>query len=164
MNRRSPSRLPRWHEWSIHAGFAVLLLTGLAWLGLDKWVRVAGEFGPEHHPAQHLLLIVHGVAAYLFLLAAGALIPVHVKLGWSTRRNLLSGLALASVLGLLALTALGLYYVADEALRGWTSLVHWLIGIVAVAALAIHVIRGLRSFTPPPKACPRRRGRRTPDG
>lgn len=162
--KRRTTRLPRWHEWSIYAGFAALLGSGLAWLVFDKWVRVAGEFGPEHHRAQHMVLIAHGVAAYLFLLLAGALIPVHVKFGWTTKKNLVSGLALAAILGLLGLTALGLYYIADEDVRAWSSLVHWVVGIASTAALLVHVVQGLRGATPRPVTSPPRRGRPTPAG
>ena len=42
----------------MYVGFGVLLITGLTWLLLDKFVVVAGEFGPEHHPAEHITLIV----------------------------------------------------------------------------------------------------------
>jgi hypothetical protein len=164
MSARRPTRLPRWHEWAIYLGFAALLVTGLAWLGLDRWVRVAGDFGPEHHPAQNWMLIVHGTAAYLFLLVAGALIPVHVKVGWSIDKNRTTGVTLASILGLLAVTALGLYYLGDDAARSWSSLAHWVIGIVALPALVIHVIAGRRGATPQRATSLRRRGRPKPAG
>ncbi|MEO7564756.1 MAG: hypothetical protein ABIR63_03265, partial [Sphingomicrobium sp.] len=87
MSKRRPSRLPRWQEFAIYSGFGMLLATGLAWLALDSWVRIAGEFGPEPHPVQRWMLIVHGVGAYSFLALAGMLIPVHIPLGWRQGRN-----------------------------------------------------------------------------
>jgi hypothetical protein len=159
MKARRPAQLPRWHEWSIYLLFGALLISGLGWLVLDKWVRVAGEFGPEHHPAQHQLIIVHGIVAYLFLLSAGALIPVHVKGGWAIGRNRVTGIALASVLGITALTALALYYVGGEEARSLSSLLHWVIGLLAFPALAIHIIRGLALATPRQAASRRRQGR-----
>ena len=164
MTARRPTRLPRWHEWAVYSAFGALLLTGLAWLCFDKWVRVAGEFGPEHHPAEHVMLIVHGAAAYVFLIVAGALIPVHVKLGWSIGRNRVSGVTLAAILGVLALTALGLYYFGGDTARGWSSISHWTIGTAALPALVIHVIRGRRGATPRRAKSPPRRGRRRPAG
>ena len=149
--RRRPTRLPRWHEWAIYIAFGLLLLTGIAWLVLDQWVRVAGEFGPEHHPAEHAALIVHGIAAYLFLLAAGALVPVHVKLGWSIGRNKVSGVTLAGLLGLLALSALGLYYLGGEDARGLASIAHWTTGLVALPALIVHALRGRRDPSRKPR-------------
>jgi hypothetical protein len=158
MTQRRPTKLPRWHEWSIYLTFGLLVVTGVAWLILDRWVRIEGEFGPEHHPAEHIMLIFHGFAAYALLIVAGALIPVHIKLGWSIRHNLKSGIAVGAALVILSFTALSLYYFSGEGLRGLTSIGHWLVGIAAVPVLAIHVIRG-RAVTRPPARSPLRRGR-----
>lgn len=141
MSARRPTRLPRWQERAVYLSFGLLLATGLAWLVLDHWVRVAGEFGPEHHPAEHWMLIFHAVGAYAFLVIVGAMIPVHIPLGWNQRRNRLSGVTLVGILALLGLTALGLYYIGEDTLRASTSLVHWVVGIVAVPGLLLHVTR-----------------------
>jgi hypothetical protein len=141
---RRPGRLPRWQEWSVYVSFGLLAVTGIAWLLLDWFVRVEGEFGPEHHPAERWALITHGVAAYAFLIVAGAMIPVHVTLGWNTRRNIKTGLTLAGTLLLLAGTALGLYYFGGEASRNWVSVVHWGVGLAAVPVLALHALIGRR--------------------
>lgn len=143
--RRRPGRLPRWQEWSVYVSFCVLIATGVAWLLLDSFVRVAGEFGAERHPAEHWALIAHGIAAYAFLIVAGAMIPVHITLGWNTGRNLKTGLTLAGTLVLLAVTALGLYYLGDEVGRSWVSAVHWSIGLASVPVLLIHALRGRRA-------------------
>ena len=142
---RRPGRLPRWQEWSVYVSFGLLFATGTAWLLLDGFVRVNGDFGPEHHPAEHMALIAHGVTAYAFLIVAGAMIPVHVILGWNTRRNLKSGLTLAATLLFLAGTALGLYYLGDEGSRAWVSVGHWGVGLAALPLLAIHALLGRRS-------------------
>lgn len=164
MTKRRPTKLPRWHEWSIYLTFGVLFATGVAWLVLDRWVRIEGEFGPEHHPAEHVMLIVHGIAAYALLLVAGALIPVHIKLGWSIRRNLKSGIAVGTALLALSLTGLGLYYLSAEGVRGSASLGHWLVGIAALPILVIHVFRGRSGTTPPRAGSPRHRDRLRRDG
>lgn len=142
--RRRPGRLPRWQEWSVYVSFALLVATGIAWLLLDWFVRVAGEFGPEHHPAQQWTLIAHGAIAYAFLIVAGAMIPVHITVGWNTRRNLKTGLTLAGVLLLLAVSGLGLYYYSDEIGRHWMSIVHWSLGLAAALILLIHALHGRR--------------------
>jgi hypothetical protein len=72
----------------------------------------------------------------------GAMIPVHVKSGWAQRRNLKSGLLLGISCIIAALTALGLYYLGDEAVRPLTSIAHWLVGLVIIPVLLIHAIRG----------------------
>lgn len=140
-NGRSPNRLPRWQEWSIYLGFGLLFSSGVIWLLLEWFVRVTGEFGPEHHPGQHWSLIVHGIAAYFFMATIGSLIPVHIKLGWVLGGHRWSGSALAGTLLLLSLTALGLYYASDELLRNWTSVIHWSLGLLSLLAIVLHVLR-----------------------
>lgn len=144
MSSRRPSRLPLWHEWAVYVSLGLLIASGIGWLVLDQWVRITGEFGPEHHPAEHWTLIAHGIGAYFFLVVAGALIPVHVQLGWRMGRNRTTGTTLAGVCLTLALTALGLYYFGDEVARHWVSIVHWAIGLVALPLLLIHAITGRR--------------------
>lgn len=142
--RARPTRLPRWQEVAVYVTLGALILSGLAWLALDQWVRINGEFGQEHHPAEHGALVVHGVVAYGFLIVAGAMIPVHIKLGWSLGRNKASGLSLAIGCMIGALTALALYYLGDERGRSVVSLVHWLVGLLVIPALLIHASRGRR--------------------
>lgn len=140
MSRRRPGRLPRWQEWAVYIGFALLLATGIAWLLLDKFVRVAGDFGPVPHPAEHLALVVHGIAAYGFLIVAGAMIPVHIRVGWNTRRNLKSGIGVVALLLFLTVSALSLYYVGNDAILSRVGLIHWLVGLIALPVLVIHVL------------------------
>ena len=142
MTKRRPGRLPTWQEWSVYLSFGLLLATGVAWLLLDNFVQVAGEFGPEHHPAEHILLIVHGVVAYGFLIVGGAMLPVHITLAWNTRRNYKSGVAFVAMLLMLAATALGLYYLGDDALRHRVSIIHWAAGLIALPLLLFHALKG----------------------
>ena len=141
---RRPTRLPTWQEYSVYVTLGALVVTGLLWLALDQCVRTKTEFGPEHHPAQKWTLIAHGVAAYLFLVVGGAMIPVHVKLGWHLGRNRQSGLLLGMTAILHALSGVGLYYLGEETSRAAVSLMHWVVGVVIVPALVIHAVRGLR--------------------
>lgn len=152
MTRRQRGRMPPWQEQAVYLCFGLLLATGAAWLLLDKLVRIAGEFGPEHHPAQQIALIAHGIAAYGFLIVLGTLLPVHITAGWNGKRNRKSGASVLGTLLLLGATALGLYYLGDDRLRASAGFVHWSVGLVATPLLAIHALRGRRST-------PRVRGR-----
>ena len=139
---RRPMNLPRWQELAVYISAAALLLTGVAWLVLDAWVRTKGEFGPEHHPAEHWVLIAHAIGAYAFLVVLGTILPVHIPLGWRQRRNRVTGITVLTLSAILSLTALGLYYVGGDIARSWTSLTHWTVGLSAVPMLLIHVTRG----------------------
>ena len=161
MTKRRPTNLPRWQELAVYLSFGLLLVTGIAWLIFDTWVRVQGDFGPEHHPAEHWMLIVHAIGAYGFLVILGAMIPVHIPLGWHQRHNLRSGIGLLTICGVLGLTALGLYYIGDDATRSWASFVHWTVGLLALPALLIHIFRRViqpRAGSPRPRDPPTRAG------
>jgi thiosulfate reductase cytochrome b subunit len=149
--KRPPSfalRLPRWHEWLIYAAAALLFATGIAWLMLDRFGKVDGEFGPEPSPALPWLLVVHGAAAYGFAIVAAMLIPVHMRLGWSAGRNRRSGLLLAGISLFLVLTGLALYYSTAEGVRSTASLTHWAVGLLVPALIILHLVRGKQSRPP----------------
>ncbi|HET7577349.1 MAG TPA: hypothetical protein VFK19_12415 [Sphingomicrobium sp.] len=134
--------LPRWHEWLVYLTAGLLTLTGVAWLILDRFGKIEGEFGPEQNPILPWLLMAHGVLAYSFLVVAAMLLPVHVRLGWNAGRNRNSGLLLISIGFVLAVSGLGLYYLSAEGVRAFTSTAHWLIGLVLPIGLIVHVLRG----------------------
>ncbi len=137
--------LPKWHEWLLYLSVALLTLTGLAWLLVDRFGKVEGEFGPEQSPALPWLLSGHGALAYVFIVAAAMLVPVHMRLGWNASRNRASGLVLVGTGLFLALTGLLLYYAAAEGLRGWSSTLHWVVGIALPIALIVHLVLGKAS-------------------
>lgn len=144
MRRAKPKNGPKlrpWQEAGVYGVFGLLAATGVAWLLLHHFGQVEGEFGPTVNPAEHPLIVVHGVLSFGFLLLGGIILEGHVPAAWSKRRNLYTGVGLLVALGLAALTALGLYYLADDRLRGWTSLAHWTVGLAALAVLAPHAIR-----------------------
>jgi hypothetical protein len=135
-------RLQRWHEWLVYGSTALLTLTGIAWLLLDRFGKVEAEFGPEPNPALPWLLMAHGIAAYAFVIIAAMLIPVHMRLGWNSGRNRSSGLWLVSFGLFLLLTGLGLYYATQEGLCSATSLAHWIAGLALPLLIVIHLVRG----------------------
>lgn len=138
-------RLPRWHEWLTYAAATILVISGAAWLLLDRFGKVEGDFGPEPNRALPWLLLVHGAAAYAFTIVAAMLVPVHMRLGWISGRNRPSGLVLIGFSSFLLLSGLGLYYSTAEALRSIVSLAHWLIGFALPVPIIIHLVRGKAS-------------------
>ena len=138
-------QLPRWHEWLIYGGCTLLVLSGVAWLLLDRYGKVAGEFGAEPNPALPWLLLVHGTVAYAFTVTAAMLIPVHMRLGWNAGRNRPTGLLLIAISTFLILTGLGLYYSTGEQTRVIMSTMHWVVGLAMPVTIILHLLRGKRS-------------------
>jgi hypothetical protein len=121
----------------------VLFASGAAWLLVDP-ARAPFEPGGAASTVP-LLLAVHGGAAMVMLVLLGALLPLHVRIGWRNRTNRAGG-AIALVLGgLLVGTAFGLYYVGAETLRGWISDAHIVLGLGAPLLVLVHVVLGKRA-------------------
>lgn len=135
-------RLSRWHEWLIYAATTLLFVTGGAWLLLDRFGKVQGEFGPEPSPALPWMLLIHGTAAYAFTIIAAMLVPVHMRLGWKSGRNRPSGLLLVVISLFLLLSGLTLYYSTADTLRSAASLSHWVIGLATPLLILVHLLRG----------------------
>jgi cation transport ATPase len=117
---------------------AVLFVTGAAWVAVDRAVW------PE---TATYLLRLHGGAAMAMLVLLGALLPLHVRVGWRRRRNRGSGALMLAANAILVATAFGLYYEGSDALRHWTSELHIALGFALPLAVVGHVLRGRRGRT-----------------
>ena len=127
-------RLEPWLRWLVYATVGVLFMSGLAW-----WWLEAGA------GARVWLIALHGFSAMLLLLLLGAVAVLHVRESWRRRRNRTSGTVVAIAMGLLVITACGLYYFGSDVLRSWTSGLHLLVGVALPVLLAVHIVAGVRS-------------------
>ncbi len=127
-------RLEPWLRRLVYTTLGLLLVSGLAW-----WWLEAGAV------ARVWLIALHGIGAMLFLLLLGSVAVVHVRESWRRRRNRLSGTVVASAMGVLVFTAMGLYYLGSDLIRGYASDLHLLLGIAAPILVLIHVAAGIRS-------------------
>lgn len=131
--------LSRRQELWLYGLGGVLALTGAGWLLCHYWLR---EPGPAPHPLEVWWLRAHGAAMIGFLIVFGTLLPGHVVRGWRHGMNRNSGIPVVTAAVVLMLTGYGLYYVVDDDLRGWVSIVHWAVGLAAVGAVTVHAMLG----------------------
>jgi hypothetical protein len=106
-----------------------------------SWYLLAHEFKITPIAVEnHSILMTYGVAAYFLVLLFGAVIPTHIKAGWKNRRNRVSGGFMLTVMSLLLISGLFLYY-SDETreLALWT---HWIVGGALLALFPFHFIAG----------------------
>jgi len=146
-------RLPRWARAWVYVGGTVCAASGGVWLLLHHFGRHEGAFGLEASPLEHPSLVVHGLCGLLLLWVLGLVWMPHVRRGWHRPRHRPVGGTMAALMLWLAASAGGLYYLADERLRGWVGIGHWALGLVAVAWLPLHIWHGRRAI---------RRARRDP--
>ena len=128
--------------------FSVLLVTGVAWLPVDRLKNTGGaDLWSALAP---VLLMAHGGAAMLALLLLGALVPLHLAPAWRRDKNRALGVAMATLTALLIASAFGLYYIGSDTLRGWASDLHIALGLAFPALLAAHVMTGRRRCSQQP--------------
>ncbi len=123
------AKLADWQIWLLSISGTVLWLSGAGWLLLHYYGQSQGEFGPQINPMEPWFLRAHGLALIPALLGFGGLFVVHFPKGWKVKRQRYLGVALTTLVGMLILSGYMLYYVGDEALRDWTSVLHWSFGL-----------------------------------
>jgi hypothetical protein len=155
---------------ALYTVVALLFGTGAGWFVIDR-LKDAASAGEAWQETSVWLLMLHGGAAMLFLLLLGALVALHVRVGWRLRNNRVSGTVMLAVNTILVATAFGLYYAGSDTLRRWTSDIHIAVGLGFPLLLALHAFLGRHSVrtaqraaasrsTPEPPAGDRARTRR----
>ena len=135
--RSRVAHMPFWQSFTTHLIFIICAVSGVLYL-------LAHEFEIKALSAEnHSILIVHGFAAYFFVLLFGAMMPNHIKAGWKNKRNRLSGGLMVAVMSLLLISGLFLYYGNET--RNAALWVHWVIGGGLVLLFPLHFIRGRRA-------------------
>ncbi len=148
-------RLSRRHELWLYAIGVLIFVSGLGWLWDHYLFAGSADFWEAHAAFEPWWLRLHGAAAMAGLAALGSLLPGHIARAWRSRTNYRSGLLMLSIAVLLVVTGYGLYYAGNEETRPWISMVHWLVGVVAVAGLLVHVRLGKRRMLRWPGHCRR---------
>lgn len=116
-------------------------VTGAVWLIYHYFIRTVDQFGFENpDPNQRWWLIGHAIFSLAAVWMFGVLWPNHVKKSWKQKTRRLSGGSLFGVTLWLSLTGLALYYIGDDDWRSWTSLLHWIPGLIALGIFAIHLL------------------------
>ena len=141
--RRCILRLKPSFRFSVYVIFAILFMTGAAWLVADWQKDLAADESWQQIAAN--MLMVHGGMAMLALLLLGALIPMHLLRAWQSRKNRISGSVMATLNTVLIVTAFGLYYLGSEAVRPWASWLHLVAGCTVVLMFPIHIWLGRRA-------------------
>jgi cation transport ATPase len=141
---RAVIRLGVRHKQMLHSGLTLLWASGALWLVFHYFFQVEGDFGPQPHQLENWWLRLHGLAAMLAFMLLGSLLPNHVKLAWTRRRNHRTGLSMLAVWAWLAATGYTLYYFSSDANAAWLPLLHWGVGLTLPALLVVHLKQARR--------------------
>jgi hypothetical protein len=132
-------RLEPFHRRLLYGAFGILWSSGALWLVIE-WFK-GSELGVTRTPLQTLSMKIHGASMLIYLGMLGSLMT-HVRRGMALKANRISGFSVIGLNGVLLLTGWLLYYASDDALRWWSSTIHWTVGIGSLALLCGHVWLG----------------------
>jgi hypothetical protein len=110
-----------------------LWISGCLWLALDQFFARPGQFGPLPHPWQPAVLLVHGIAAVAGVYLLGWVTARHVLKWWPSRLRRASGVALASLLGLLVVSGFALFFLSDDRGLHAAAVSHDALGLMVTA-------------------------------
>jgi hypothetical protein len=135
-------KLPKRFKWTLYSVLSLAFISGGLWFAFERWVRVAGPLGQDHHPAQEWFLRVHGTVAYATLLCLGYMIRVHIQPGLKGKRARTSGVPMMFYFGALIITALIQLYWTDSPFRDGSATLHSYMGLVLPIFLITHIVLG----------------------
>jgi hypothetical protein len=137
MAAQFPQRMPGGLRLAVMLIFGGLWLSGCYWLLLHYFFARASQFGPVQHPWEPVILRVHGWIAVAGVFLLGWLTAQHVSDRWQQAIKRISGVAIASVAAILAVTGYALYYTTDR-LHDIAGAAHEVVGGAAVLLALTH--------------------------
>lgn len=117
--------------------FGTLWGSGCFWLVLHYFFAQPSDFGPLQHPWAPVILRIHGWIAVAAVFLLGWIMARHISDRWPRMIKRVSGLAIAGVAAVLALTGYALYYTTDH-LHDTAGLVHEVLGAAAILFALVH--------------------------
>jgi len=115
--------------------------TGVVWLLFHYFVKTVDRFGFETpHPAEKWCLIGHATVSFYAIWWFGLLWPNHIKSSWKLHIRRGTGGVLFGCTALLIATGCALYYIGNDRVRSWTSVLHWGVGFAGAVAFIIHLL------------------------
>jgi len=134
--------LPPHQRVLVHASGWVLLISGLAWLGVHYLIGAgAGELP---HPLEPWAIRAHALAAWIAAVALGEITASHIPRGWHatmrrrTHGQRRLGLALCVLALALLLSGYALMYLVPESSRAAWGWAHGAAGVAMAAVLIVH--------------------------
>lgn len=147
MKKRSNKKSLKKPFWSYKNIFFIILATswcsGVTFFILDNLFEITGEFGVEKHPFQYPLIKIHSAAAFLMMISYGYFLGAHARVNWKMKPRLISGVIVAIMPFLLAISGYLLYYIASDISRKIIGYFHFAIGFILPLILIIHIVKAV---------------------
>jgi hypothetical protein len=122
---------------ALYVIFGGLWVTGCLWLILHEFFARPGAFGPVRNPWEPGILRLHGWMAVGGMFLLGWVTARHVSERWPQTIKRPSGVAVASVSIVLALSGYALYYTTDR-LHDVAAVAHEILGACGILFALLH--------------------------
>jgi hypothetical protein len=119
-------------------------LSGSLWYVLHHWFVTEGDFGPQHSPAEPILIRIHGASAFIVMIVFGWVLGRHVPIGWRSQRSRKSGIVVITATAAMVLTGYSLYYLVGEESHDSIALLHLSLGWGLILTLCIHIWKAVK--------------------
>ena len=136
---------PRWFSPFLLSVLLAMLVTGLLLAPTTLVMRFDLAL-PWRLPGAGRILTaaLHAGAGFIAAMLMGALWSVHMRAGWRRRRQRVSGALCGALLLVLALSAVGVYYLGEEISGTVAATTHLAAGVLLVLPFGWHWWRGRR--------------------
>ncbi len=131
-------RLGRRYRLAIDSVLVVVLVSGIAWLLLDRDDALDSGLRPWLRTAVRL----HALAGLGCVYGVGTLWFIHVRRAWRSHRNRVAGITVFVLMTVLIATGYALGYLTDEGNHRLVARLHWIGGLLAALAYSVHRVRG----------------------
>jgi hypothetical protein len=132
-----PQRMSGGLRFAVMLTFGALWLSGCYWLLLHYFFARPSDFGSVEHPWSPAILRIHGWIAVGAVFLLGWITARHVSDRWPQMIKRVSGVGIASVATILALTGYALYYTTDH-LHDFAGAIHEVLGGAAILLALAH--------------------------
>lgn len=136
---------PRWFLRALIAAVLLIFISGGLLAPTTLVLRADIDMARLPGGARIALAALHAASGFAMAMLVGALWAVHMRSGWRRHRQRGSGLLLVAVLVLLALSAVGIYYLGDDTLGALAAFLHLGLGLALAGPLGWHWVRGRRA-------------------
>lgn len=144
--RESMKGYPHWFLRSVLLALVILIISGA--LMVPTTLIMRAEFDLDWrlpNVARLWTSAVHAGFGFVMMLLVGAIWSIHMRSGWRRHKHRSSGVSLAVVFLMLALTAVAIYYLGESVIANWAAYLHLVAGVLVMALFGWHWWCGRRS-------------------
>lgn len=132
-------KITKKYRYLLYLALSLSVISGSGFWLLRNFGMTEGDFGPESHFLQYPFLQIHGFAAFVMLMALGAIFTSHIPKTWYQKIAKKSGIGMIVLTTFSILSAYSLYYLVGEDWHTLLGNAHAVVGLSLPAFLILHI-------------------------